>query len=61
MQPSGTVGTNMVEEHLGIIPVKFGQNPMSDQRRSCLKKLMNAVLENVEVCAKFTSKLANGS
>ena len=29
MQPSETVWTTLIEEHLGIIPVKFGQNPMS--------------------------------
>jgi len=29
MQPTGTDLTNLVEEHLGIIPVKFGQNQMS--------------------------------
>jgi len=28
LQPTGTVWTTLVEEHLGIIPVKFGQNPM---------------------------------
>jgi len=32
MQPTGTVWTTLVEEHLGIIPVKFGQNPMSSFR-----------------------------
>ena len=32
MQPTGTVWTTLVEEHLGIIPVKFGQNPMSGFR-----------------------------
>jgi len=32
MQPSETVLTTLVEEHLGIIPVKFGQNPMSGFR-----------------------------
>jgi len=29
MQPTGTVWTILIEDHLGIIPVKFGQNPMS--------------------------------
>ena len=29
MQPAETVWTTLVEEHLGIIPVKFRQNPMS--------------------------------
>jgi len=32
MQPSGTVWTTLVEEHPGIIPVKFGQNPISGFR-----------------------------
>jgi len=32
MQPTGTVWTTLVEEHLGIIPVKFGQNPISGFR-----------------------------
>jgi len=29
MQPTGTVSTRLVENHLGIIPVKFDHNPMS--------------------------------
>jgi len=32
MQPTGTVKTILVEDHPGIIPVKFGQNPMSGFR-----------------------------
>jgi len=32
MQPTGTLGTNLVGDHTGIIPVKFGQNPMSGFR-----------------------------
>jgi len=32
MQPTETVLTTLVEDHLGIIPVKFGQNPMSGFR-----------------------------
>jgi len=32
MQPTGTIWTTLVEDHLGIIPVKFGQNPMSGFR-----------------------------
>ena len=32
MQPTEVVWTTVVEEHLGIIPVKFGQNPMSGFR-----------------------------
>jgi len=30
MQPTGTVWTTLVEEHLGIIPVKFGQTPIQN-------------------------------
>ena len=32
MQPSGTVWTTLIGDHPGIIPVKFGQNPMSGFR-----------------------------
>jgi len=32
MQPTGMVWTTLVELHLGIIPVKFGQNPMGGFR-----------------------------
>ena len=32
MQLTGMVWTTLVEEHLGIIPVKYGQNPMSGFR-----------------------------
>ena len=33
MQPTGTVWTTLVEDHsMRIIPVKFGQNPMSGFR-----------------------------
>ena len=32
MQPTETVWTTLVEERLGIIPVKFDQNPMSSFR-----------------------------
>ena len=32
MQPTGTVWTTLVEDLLGIIPVKFGQIPMSGFR-----------------------------
>ena len=32
MQQTGTVRTTLVDEHLGIIPVKFGQNLMSGFR-----------------------------
>jgi len=33
MQSTGTVSTTLVEDHPGIIPVKFGQNPMSGFRK----------------------------
>jgi len=29
MQPTGTIWTTLVGDHPEIIPVKFGQNPMS--------------------------------
>jgi len=29
MQPIKTIWTTLVEDHPGIIPVKFSQNPMS--------------------------------
>ena len=32
MQSTGTVWTTLVEDHPEIIPVKFGQNPMSGFR-----------------------------
>jgi len=32
MQPTETVWTSKVEDHQGIIPVKFSQNPMSGFR-----------------------------
>jgi len=32
IQPTGTVKTTLVEDHLGIIPVKFSQNPMNGFR-----------------------------
>jgi len=32
MQPTGTVWTTLEEEHIGIIHVKFGKNPMSGFR-----------------------------
>jgi len=38
MQPSGTVWTTLVEEHLGIIPVMFNQTPMSGFRGDVLSK-----------------------
>jgi len=38
MQPTGTVWTNLVEEHLTIIPVKFGKSNERFQRRRWLSK-----------------------
>jgi len=32
MQPSGMVWTTFIGDHQGIIPVKFGQIPISDSR-----------------------------
>jgi len=32
MQPTGTVSNTLIGDHLGIIPVKFGQNPISGFR-----------------------------
>ena len=32
MQPTGTVWTTLIGDHLGIIPVKFGQIPISGSR-----------------------------
>ena len=32
MQPTGTVGTTLIGDHPGIIPVKFGQIPISGSR-----------------------------
>ena len=38
MQPTGMVWTTIVEEHLGIIPVKFSQNPMSGFRVEVVRR-----------------------
>jgi len=32
MQPTGTIWTILVGDHLGIVPVKFGQIPISGSR-----------------------------
>jgi len=32
MQPTGTVRKTLIGDHPGIIPVKFGQNPISGFR-----------------------------
>jgi len=36
MQPTGTVWTNLIGDHPGIIPVKFGQIPISDSREDVI-------------------------
>jgi len=36
MQPSGTVWTTLIGDHPGIIPVKFGQIPISGSREDVL-------------------------
>jgi len=42
-QPTGTIWTTLVGDHLGIIPVKFGKNLMRGfQRRRCLSKKVYA-------------------
>ena len=38
MQPTGTVWTTLIEDHPGIIPVKFGQNPLSGFRGDVFKR-----------------------
>jgi len=47
MQLTGTVWTTLVEELLGSIPVKFGQNPMSGFREEVvwMKKSAHARTE----------------
>jgi len=36
MQPTGTVWTTLIGDHPGIIPVKFGQNPISGFRKDVI-------------------------
>jgi len=38
MQPTWTVWTLLEENHTGIIPVKFGQNPPSGLREEVVQK-----------------------
>jgi len=38
MQPTGTVWTTLIGDHQGIIPVKFGQIPISGLKRRCRLK-----------------------
>ena len=41
MQPTGMVWTTLVEDHLEIIPVKFGQSNERFERRRCLSKIVD--------------------
>jgi len=36
MQPTGTVWTILIGDHLGIIPVKYGQIPISGSREDVI-------------------------
>ena len=36
MQPTGTVSTTLIGDHPGIIPVKFGQIPISGSREDVI-------------------------
>jgi len=48
MQPTGTVWTTLAEDHPGIIPVKFGQNPMSGFREEVvwMKKFTHTLMDD---------------
>jgi len=35
-QPTGTVWTILIGDHQGIIPIKFGQNPISGSREDVI-------------------------
>jgi len=48
MQPTGTVSTTLIEERLGIIPVKFNQEWF--QRRSRLNEKVNARTDALTLC-----------
>jgi len=37
MQPTGTIWTTLIGNHLGIIPVKFGQIPISGSREDVVE------------------------
>ena len=43
MQPTGTVWTNLIEEYPGIIPVKFGQIPISSSREDVIWSFPNII------------------
>jgi len=42
MQPTGAVWTTLIGDHLGIIPGKFGQYPMSDFSGELFKEIVDA-------------------
>jgi len=42
MQSTGTVWTTLVGDHPGIIPVKFGQNPISSLEEMLFKETVDA-------------------
>ena len=55
MQPTGTVWTTLIGDHPGIIPVKFGQNPISGFREDVVKKLLtDAWTPDIEGSQKLT-------
>jgi len=41
MQSTGTVWTTLVEDHQGVLPVKFGQNPTSGFREKLFKEIVD--------------------
>jgi len=41
MQPTGTVWTTWIGDHPGIIPVKFGQNPISVSEEMLCKEIVD--------------------
>jgi len=43
MQPTGTVWTTLIEDHPGIIPVKFGQIPNSGSREDVVWSFPNII------------------
>jgi len=43
MQPTGTVWTTLIEDHQGIIPVKFGQIPNSGSREDVVWSFPNII------------------
>jgi len=47
MQPTGTVWTTLIEDHPGIIPVKFGQIPISGSREDVVWSLPYIILYKI--------------